>query len=90
MKHLIRLFVLALFALASQAMYALDLPVKTINGKQYYYYTVKKGDTVYSLITRFGITRSDLVESNPAAADVLKTGDTLSNKKKTPLCTNPE
>ncbi len=77
MKHLIRLFVLALFALASQAMYALDLPVKTINGKQYYYYTVKKGDTVYSLITRFGITRSDLVESNPAAADVLKTGDTL-------------
>ena len=77
MNRLIRILGLSLILLAANAASALDLPVKNVNGKPYYYYTVKKGDTVYSLIARFGITRAQLVESNPAAADMLKTGDTL-------------
>ena len=47
-------FVLAI-AVAGSVM-ALDLPTKDINGKSYYYYKVKKGETVYSLTHRFGVT----------------------------------
>lgn len=66
-----------LISAAFQFITALDLPIKNINGKPYYYYVVKKGDTVYSLVKRLGISRKDLVESNPSAADALKDGQIL-------------
>lgn len=72
-KHL-RLIVLALLTLT---LVSFDLPVKTVNGRQYFYYTVKKGDTLYSLATSLGVTRKQIVEYNPAAADMLKDGDIL-------------
>ncbi len=62
---------------ASLTVAAIDLPIKTINGTPYYYYVVKKGDTIYSLIKKLGITRAQLVEANPGAADILRQGDTL-------------
>ncbi len=54
-----------------------DLPVKNINGKSYFYYEVKKGDTVYSLLTNLDITRQDLVKYNPSAGELLRTGEML-------------
>lgn len=74
-RHTLMLAVALL--LASFAAMSLDLPVKRINGKVYYYYIVKKGDTLYSLSNKFGITRDQLVQSNPSAADILKAGDCL-------------
>lgn len=78
MKHLIRksLLLLAVMAAAFSTA-ALDLPKKNINGSEYYYYEVKRGDTMFSLSHRLGITREMLVKYNPAAADVIKAGDVL-------------
>lgn len=72
-----RIFSILAIAMIGVAAFALDLPVKEINGKPYYYYTVKKGDTVYSLVSRLGITRQQLIASNPSAAGMLKAGETL-------------
>lgn len=78
MKHLlIKTFMLMVFMAAAPYIAALDLPKKNINGTEYYYYEVKRGDTLFSLSHRFGITRELLVKYNPSAADVVKAGDVL-------------
>ncbi len=67
-----------LFAMAfTGSMLALDLPTKEINGKSYYYYKVKKGETVYSLTHRFGVTYDAMVKNNPWISEGLKYGKTL-------------
>lgn len=77
MKRIYRYIALSLALSPLMASAGLDLPVKTINGRQFYYYVVKKGDTLYSLATRFNITRDDIVGSNPGAADMVRSGQTL-------------
>lgn len=59
------------------ASQALDLPLKSINGKQYYYYAVKRGDTLLDIARRIGVSRDDIVRYNTSAADVLRQGATL-------------
>lgn len=51
---------------------ALDLPIKKIKGQEYYYYKVKKNESIYGLSKRFGLTREEIVRNNPSAADGLK------------------
>lgn len=51
-----------------------DLPVKTINGKPFHYYKVPDHETVYSVLYKLGITKDELLSSNPAVADGLKSG----------------
>lgn len=53
---------------------ALNLPVKHINGKAFYYYTVDKKDRPYTLSEKIGVKRSDIVKYNPHAADGLQAG----------------
>lgn len=53
---------------------ALNLPVKHINGKAFYYYTVDKKDRPYSLSEKLGVKRSDIAKYNPHAADGLQAG----------------
>ena len=78
MKHTFRsIFTAALFAMSCPAMLALDLPVKSINGKQYYYYAVRRGDTLLDVARRIGVSRDDIVKYNTSAADVLRQGTTL-------------
>lgn len=77
MRRITVIMAAIVIALSQFMAEALDMPVRTINGKEYYYYVVKKGDTVYSLINRLGVTREQLVKANPSAADMLKAGDTL-------------
>lgn len=77
MNTIFRAIIFSLCCLSAIFASAMDLPVKMVNGKAYYYYVVKKGDTIYSLQKRLGITHKQLVESNPGAADGLRTDATL-------------
>lgn len=74
-----RAAVLALFVLGAGVLWAsvIDLPVKKINGKEYYFHKVGKGETVYGLSQALGITQEQLVKYNPAVADGLKKGQKL-------------
>ncbi len=54
-----------------------DLPVKTVNGKKYHYYTVQPKESLYSLSHKLGISRDDIVKFNPDAADGLKAYEDL-------------
>ena len=53
---------------------ALDLPVRTVGGRQYYVYKVHRHDNVYGVANLLGLTRDDIINNNPAAAQGLKEG----------------
>lgn len=76
-KHLRKIAIPCMMALACLAADALDLPVKSINGRKYYFYEVKSGDNIFSIARELGISRDDIIRYNPAANDRLRTGTTL-------------
>ncbi len=51
--------------------------IVTIEGKNYYVHTVKKGETVYSLARLYGVTEDELLKSNPQAVEGLQPGQVL-------------
>lgn len=51
---------------------AQNLPVKEILGQEYYTYKVKKGDSIYGLVHRFGWDEKEFLRLNPSVADGLK------------------
>ena len=53
---------------------ALDLEIKKVKGVEYYYYKVKKGDTLYGLSQSMGLTQPEIIKYNPQVADGLKSG----------------
>lgn len=73
-RHAIALLLAAAMA---PGLAALDLPVKRVNGSDLYYYTVRKGDTVFGIARTLGITREQIIKHNPAAADGLRSGSVL-------------
>lgn len=78
MRRILRNIMLSgLLAIASLGADALDLPVKSINGRKYYYYEVKSGDTVFSIARNLGISRDDIIRYNPGANERLRSGTTL-------------
>lgn len=63
----------ALLSLAATvSAFALDLPVTTVNGTDYYYYDVQPKETLFSLAQRLGITREEIIRYNPGADGALK------------------
>ena len=50
---------------ASVPAIAIDLPVTTVNGKDYYYYDVQPNETLFSLSQRLGISREEIINYNP-------------------------
>ena len=74
MAHILKKIVTGALLFVSLAATALDLPVRTINGRQYYYYEVRNRETVYGLSKRLGVTREEIVRYNPSMADGLKRG----------------
>lgn len=56
---------------------ALDLPTRTINGKEYYYYDVPPKETIYSITRKFKVTREEIIRYNPQVQDGLRAGDVL-------------
>lgn len=65
------------FMLALVCASALDLPIKKVNGKIYYYYVVQKSDVIYSLPEKIGLPRKDILKYNPNAADGVSAGMVL-------------
>ena len=57
---------------------ALDLPVRRVNGKDYYVYTVQRNESLIDVSDKLGITRDDIINSNPSAVDGVKMGQKLS------------
>lgn len=53
------------------------LPVEVVNGVSCHVYELKPGDTEYSLLKRFGITKDKLYSTNPSAKDGLRAYDKL-------------
>ena len=76
-RHLIAATVAIAFTAMSAAAAITDLPVKSVNGRQMYYYVVRKGETVYSLTHTLGITHDQLVKTNRSVEDGLRAGQTL-------------
>lgn len=70
-----------ILAAASPAFVAADsigsLPVKTVGGHAYHYYTVKPDETLYALSKRFGVSTDEIIALNPSAADGIKYGQDL-------------
>lgn len=79
-RHLKRSLIVSLVFTAVVSALGADvvsLPVKTVNGKSYHYYTVQPHETLYALSKRFGVSESEILKLNPAAADGLKAGQQL-------------
>lgn len=66
-----------------------NLPVKEIDGKQFYIYKVEKKNTVYGLTRQFNISREDLMKYNPQLVDGLRADDTLYIPVATANATDP-
>lgn len=56
----------------SISAFAIDLPVTTVNGKDYYYYDVQPKETLFSLSQRLGMTREEIISYNPGVDAGLK------------------
>lgn len=62
----------ALLCISVLTVSAIDLPVTTVNGKDYYYYDVQPKETLFSLSQRLGISREQILEYNPGVEGGLK------------------
>lgn len=51
-----------------------DLPRVMLHGTEYYYYDVKKGESIYKVAKTLGVKTSDITEANPQALDGLRAG----------------
>ena len=49
-----------------------DLPTTVVKGVKCYYYDVQQRESVYQVINKLGVTRQQIAEFNPSAADGLK------------------
>lgn len=56
---------------------AFNLPTKTINGKEYYYYNVQAHETIYSIAHKLNTTKDEIIKYNPSAIDGIKNHDVL-------------
>ncbi|MCH5319301.1 MAG: LysM peptidoglycan-binding domain-containing protein [Paramuribaculum sp.] len=55
-----------------------NLPVKEVNGTAKYYYEVSKGETIYSIAKKLGISQEEIERENPSVVQKgLKAGQTL-------------
>lgn len=62
----------AICAMTAAGVSAIDLPVTTVNGKDFYYYDVQPKETLFSLSQRLGISREEIVAYNPGVDGGLK------------------
>lgn len=81
-KYVFRGVVLAFFLTALSLIQgyraeAKTLPVKVIDGKEYYCYKVGKGADIYKIAEELGVTRNQIIKYNKSAADGIKKGMNL-------------
>lgn len=79
MRNFLRCLIISLVCTIGccSSLYALDLPTKKVKGVEYYYYKVKKGESIYGIAKNLGITPEQIRQYNPSAADGVKKGDML-------------
>ena len=46
-----------------------NLPKTTIAGHEYYYYDTSEGESIYSIASKLGVTKDEIIKNNPDAAD---------------------
>lgn len=70
---------LFLFALTFSLMvFAVpDCPIVQKNGRDYYQYTIQKGDGLYAIGKKFGVSQVDLHNANPGLTEQIREGDKL-------------
>ncbi len=71
-KTLIASFVFSLAALMAGAQS--NLPKTTIAGHEYYYYDTSEGESIYSIASKLGVTKDEIIKNNPDAADGISNG----------------
>ena len=84
MKKILLIFscLLALFvANANTKTY----PKISVDGKEYYLYTVQKSEGYYAISQRFGVPQTMIIEANPNTAGGLQLGQII----KIPIIENP-
>jgi len=52
-------------------------PERTVEGKDYYVYTVEPGNTAYAIARQFSVSVNDLTDSNPGLSDGLSIGEEI-------------
>ena len=55
----------------------LNLPTKKIKGEEYYYYTVKSGETIYGISRKLQISEEEILKYNPTASEGLRSKQQL-------------
>lgn len=76
MKHRLFFLILSLVVAALVAA-APDCPIRTVDGKNYYEYTVKAGDGLFSIARSFGVKQSVLSEANPGLTSDIRPGQVI-------------
>ena len=68
---------LIIFSLSCLSASVLELPIKSINGKDYYYYKVQSKETIYSITHKLKIDKEEIFKYNPSVTDGLRAHETL-------------
>lgn len=84
MKKILLIFscLLALFVANANTK---NYPKISVDGKEYYLYTVQKSEGYYAISQRFGVPQTMIIEANPSTANGLQLGQIL----KIPVVENP-
>ncbi|MBD5232761.1 MAG: LysM peptidoglycan-binding domain-containing protein [Bacteroidales bacterium] len=79
MRHRLLRYILVAFSLIISGVcaQALDLPTKRVKGVEYYYYKVKKGESLYGISRNLGLTPDEIIRYNPAQANGVHKDDML-------------
>ena len=73
-RALIASFIFSFAALMAGAQYNLNLPKTVIAGNEYYYYETSEGESIYSIASKLGVTKDEIIKNNPDAADGISNG----------------
>ena len=76
---------LILFLVSSLHIFGQSYPKISVDGKEYYLYTVQKSEGFYAISQRFGVPQSMIIEANPNIENGLQLGQII----KVPVVENP-
>ncbi len=76
---------LILFLVSSLHIFGQGYPKISVDGKEYYLYTVQKSEGFYAISQRFGVPQSVIIEANPSVENGLQLGQII----KVPVAKNP-
>lgn len=72
LKYILAFVVLSLSAELSLAQSS--LPRTVVGGQSFYYYEIQAGESIYDIASKLGVTKDEIIRTNPAAADGVEAG----------------